>query len=720
MRRIQRCEHLEARYLLTGTGFPGNDCPPDLDLSGVAAQTATVGEMFTLDLGAMGVVTDLDSNGDPTGDVIRFVLDPDVPEETPLGAAITAEGLFTWTPTESQLGTHEIIVIAIDSGDPALADAETFSISVVEPVNAPPVLDLNGDDPGDGFSATLNEEDLLVAIVDTDLTITDDDNTMLSGATATITNVLDGNDEFLTVDVTGTNITQSYDPTTGILTLTGEDTVANYESVLRTLSYSNVADDLNPTQRVIEVAVNDGSDDSNTAIATVDIVPFNDAPDIAPIEDGEAFVGVEFEVMVTVTDPDSENITVTLDDESPASAMIEQVGDTDAWIITWTPTEADGEGPFTFRVLATDDGSPTQADSEVFEVTLGNPLAQADLNGAEEGVDFATSFTEGDGPIDAFADDATITDPTDTELEGATITLTDVPDGGDEVLTFDISGTAISGVYDAGVLTLTGTDTIENYEAVLRSVQYENLSENPTEGDRTIEVSLDDGTDFGPISTSTVTVAADNDAPELTLPGAFGDPTTPVEFTLGDMIAFTAEATDPDNDPTELTFMLDLDNSGITSGEAQPTIDQDGEFTWEPTETGTFVITIIVSDGLAADTETFTVQVNPDSMSLVNEPTSQTQSSASDDTTDIVMAASASGSIGHREVANMDRTDSLDEGGAEQSRTLSEDLSAHLTVSSESLYSPRAALSTSAPSFSEKSEVREETSAIELVFANLS
>ena len=122
--------------------------------------------------------------------------------------------------------------------------------------------------------------------------------------------MLDGNDEFLTVDVTGTNITASYDPVTGILTLSGDDTVANYETVLRTLSYTNVADDLDSTQRSITVTVSDGTDSSNTATATVDIVPFDDAPDIAPIADGEAFVGVLFETMVTITDPDSDILGV--------------------------------------------------------------------------------------------------------------------------------------------------------------------------------------------------------------------------------------------------------------------------------------------------------------------------------------------------------------------------------------------------------------------------
>ena len=266
----------------------------------------------------------------------------------------------------------------------------------------------------------------------------------------------------------------------------------------------------------------------------------------------------------------------------------------------------DGAGPFEFRVNVTDG---TSADSESFTVTLGNPLAIADLNGSVDGHDFATSFTEGDSPVSIAATDASISDPTDTQLEGITATITNRADGDDEVLSFDVQGTSILGAYVNGVLALTGTDSLANYEMVLRSIQYENLSDAPTVGDRMIEVSLDDGTDFGPVSTTTLTVSAVNDAPQLTLPGDFGNPNTPVQFTLGDMITFASTVTDPDNVAGELTFMLDLDNSGITAGEALPAIDQSGNFSWQPTETGTFTVTLIVSDGLSADAETFSVEI---------------------------------------------------------------------------------------------------------------
>ena len=49
-----------------------------------------------------------------------------------------------------------------------------------------------------------------------------------------------------------------------------------------------------------------------------------------------------------------------------------------------------------------------------------------------------------------------------------------------------VNTASISGVYNAGtgVLTLTGTDTLANYQAALRSVTYRSTSEDPTATER--------------------------------------------------------------------------------------------------------------------------------------------------------------------------------------------------------------------------------------------
>ncbi|MBA5775663.1 hypothetical protein H2509_00830, partial [Stappia sp. F7233] len=82
-------------------------------------------------------------------------------------------------------------------------------------------------------------------------------------------------------------------------------------------------------------------------------------------------------------------------------------------------------------------------------------------------------------------------------LAGATVAITDHV-AGEDVLSFAAQA-GISGAFDAGtgVLTLTGTASFADYQAVLRSVAYANTSDNPSAGaqglSRTISFTVDDG-----------------------------------------------------------------------------------------------------------------------------------------------------------------------------------------------------------------------------------
>ena len=82
--------------------------------------------------------------------------------------------------------------------------------------------------------------------------------------------------ETLAADTTGTSIVAAYDSGTGILSLTGSDTVAHYEQVLRTVTYNNTAGAPTLTARSITFVANDGTDDSNVGTTTVTVigVPF--------------------------------------------------------------------------------------------------------------------------------------------------------------------------------------------------------------------------------------------------------------------------------------------------------------------------------------------------------------------------------------------------------------------------------------------------------------
>lgn len=130
----------------------------------------------------------------------------------------------------------------------------------VQPVNDPPELDLNGVGSGENFAATFFISRGPVPIVAESLTVNDIDNTTLKSATIRIVNIKNPQAEILAVNLEGVaNIKRTYEPLTGELTLTGVDSLANYQRVLRTLTYDNILPAPDTTVREIEFVLNDGT-----------------------------------------------------------------------------------------------------------------------------------------------------------------------------------------------------------------------------------------------------------------------------------------------------------------------------------------------------------------------------------------------------------------------------------------------------------------------------
>ena len=71
-----------------------------------------------------------------------------------------------------------------------------------------------------------------------------------------------------------------------------------------------------------------------------------------------------------------------------------------------------------------------------------------------------------------------------------------------------------------GVLSITGAATKAVYQSVLQGIQYNDTSNTPTTSNRSITVVANDGALPSATQTVTLTVAAVNDAPVNTVPGA--------------------------------------------------------------------------------------------------------------------------------------------------------------------------------------------------------
>ena len=113
--------------------------------------------------------------------------------------------------------------------------------------------------------------------LDAGFTVTDPDSVNLSSATVDMTtNYLNGQDTLGFVDQSG--ITGNWNSATGVLTLSGSATVADYQAALRSVTYNNNSDVPNTLMRTVTFVVNDGSLSSNTATRTITITSVNDAP----------------------------------------------------------------------------------------------------------------------------------------------------------------------------------------------------------------------------------------------------------------------------------------------------------------------------------------------------------------------------------------------------------------------------------------------------------
>ncbi|MGH9510476.1 MAG: hypothetical protein ACRD2M_11105, partial [Terriglobales bacterium] len=136
----------------------------------------------------------------------------------------------------------------------------------------PPAVDLNGAAVGSDAAATFVEDRGPISVVNSlKVTVTSTGN--LSSAYIVLTNRPDGSAERLSVDTSGTSISaSSYNPLTGVLTLTGPATAAEFKQVFGTLKYENTKTIIDTTERLITISVNDGQLNSRPASVRVDVV----------------------------------------------------------------------------------------------------------------------------------------------------------------------------------------------------------------------------------------------------------------------------------------------------------------------------------------------------------------------------------------------------------------------------------------------------------------
>ena len=170
-------------------------------------------------------------------------------------------------------GSDTLTVLSTDSAGVPLSDTDAITITVT-PISEPAVLDLDANNSsgatGNDFTKTIIPTGAGVAatsIVDTDVTITDVDDTNIESATIILTNAKAG--DALTVGALPAGITANVVGNT--VGLTGTATLADYQTALQAISFSNSLATVDGTDRTITFTVNDGETNSAIATTTLDV-----------------------------------------------------------------------------------------------------------------------------------------------------------------------------------------------------------------------------------------------------------------------------------------------------------------------------------------------------------------------------------------------------------------------------------------------------------------
>ncbi len=356
---------------VTITVLAQNDSPV---LDAVGSQSGVEGTLITFTATA--------SDSDVPANTLTFTLE-DGAGSVPAGAVITAGGVFTFTPSEAQgPGVFSFDVVVTDDGAGLLEDRETITVTVGE-VSVAPVLDPVGPQSGDEgtlitFTATASDSDV------------------------------PGSVTFTLEDGTGAV------PAGAVITAGGAFTWIPTEAQ-------------GPGVYTFDVVVTDNTllEDRETITVTVNEV--NVAPVLVPVgpQSGDEGSLIGFTATASDADVPANTLTFTLEDGTgsvPAGASITAGG-----VFTWTPTEAQGPGVYTFDVVVTDDGAGLLEDRETITVTVGEANIAPVLNvvGAQSGdegtlIGFTATATDADFPANALT--FTLEDGAGTIPAGASIT----------------------------------------------------------------------------------------------------------------------------------------------------------------------------------------------------------------------------------------------------------------------------------------------------------
>lgn len=525
--------------------------------------TNVVAELTSLTL--TNSATGLESTNALTYNLVAF----------PSGAAMDTNGVISWTPTEAQGPSTNVLTTIVSNGENSVTNH--FVVEVTE-VNVPPLAlpdnyvvsdaalivagpgilanDTDADLPGNALTASLVSGPTNGGFeLSSDGGFVYTPNVGFRGTDAFTYEVSDGQTNSASVAVALTVLEPVFRITSvtaadGLATVTWNSATGRtyrllYKDDLTVSNWSQVSGDITATNSTTSKTNSIGQETQR--FYRVQLLT-NSAPELPVQSNGTVAELTLLTVTNTAADPDPPHNALTyILVDPPSGATISTNG-----VITWTPAEAQGPSTNTLTTVVTDDGGLSATNSFTVIVTEVNaePVLPAQTN-----------------VIVA-----------ELALLSVTNTATDLDEPANALIYSLLAPPLGATISSNGVITWTPGE-----------------AQGPSTNTLTTVVS--DG-NVSVTNSFAIEVLEVNVAPHL-------PPQTNAAVTELVFLTVTNTATDVDEPANELTYALIAPPSGAT-------ISSNGVITWTPTEAqgpSTNTLTTVVSDGTSSTTNSFVVRV---------------------------------------------------------------------------------------------------------------
>ncbi|CAO3932935.1 DUF4347 domain-containing protein [Achromobacter mucicolens] len=475
----------------------------------------------------------------------------------------------------------------------------------VQRVDQSPVLTNSG---GSSTFTSADNAPSTPVVIDASLTLSDPDTPTMVSATVRITgNYQMGEDVLAMGSGSFGDIQATFDAATGTLTLTsaGGSTTAQWQAALRSVTYAATSAVPQTFNRTISFSVNDGAKSSGISDKAIIVIATHQTPVLGSSGDSVTYLpgqsGKIIDSGLTLTDRNvagASLVALTLEARITSGLQQGDILNFDLPLSTltngMTVTYDAAVGKLT---IASTGGTLAQWQSLLanihFSAAASAPLGartveftisdgvktSAPLSYTVDVISSAPALSSpSTGPVSFVAGDNTssspvvidggllLASPLGNVVDSAVVAITGNLHSAEDVLSFVNNGLTmgdITGSYNVltGVLTLnsaSGTATLAQWQAALRSITYADTRVSPNTATRTISFSVNAGPQFSNVLTRAITVTATDQTP-LISSGSTGA----ASFVAGDNTASTPVTVDSG------IALSDLDNATLASATVQ-------------------------------------------------------------------------------------------------------------------------------------------------------